>query len=145
MIEIKRVENSSELELNFQIRRQVFVDEMGMFAKDEYDQHDKERKCRYYLAYYNNIPVGAARWRESGSGYKIERMCVLKDHRGLGLGDAMTKKILVDIPKNLQLTLGCPTETMGFYEKYGFKSREKPYWESNVLYNHMKLYTDMKN
>ena len=69
-------------------------------------------------------------------------MCVLKDYRGKGVAKALMKKMMSDIPKNLQLTLGCPTELMVFYEKFGFRTRERPYWESNMMYEHMKYYID---
>ncbi len=142
MIEIKKVNNSEGLDHNYTIRHAVFVEELGMIKNDEYDRYDKENKCRYYVAYLDSIPVGASRWREGGSGYKFERMCVLKDFRGKGVGRALMEKMMSDIPKNLQLTLGCPTELMVFYEQFGFRTREKPYWESNIMYEHMKYYND---
>ncbi len=142
MIEIKKVDSSVDRENNFKIRHAVFVDELGMITNDEFDRYDKENKCRYYVAYLDDVPVGAARWREGGSGYKFERMCVLKEYRGQGVGQALMEKMMADIPKNLKLTLGCPTELMGFYEKFGFRTRQKPYWESNIMYEHMKFYTD---
>ena len=113
-----------------------------MIKNDEHDHYDKERKCRYYLAFLDNEPVGAARWREGGSGYKFERMCVLKEYRGKGIGTAILEKMMADIPKNLQLSLGCPNELLPFYEKFGFRTREKPYWESNIMYQSMKYYPD---
>ncbi|MDZ4757033.1 MAG: GNAT family N-acetyltransferase [Bacteroidota bacterium] len=145
MIEIKKVDSSADMENNFKIRNSVFVDELGMIPNDEHDHYDKERKCRYYIALYNNEPVGASRWREGGSGYKFERMCVLKDQRGKGIGAALLQKMMDDIPENLQLTLGCPTELIPFYEKFGFRKREKTYWESNVMYQHMKFYPEKTN
>ena len=42
MIEIKKVNNSEDLDHNYRIRHAVFVNELGMIKSDEHDRYDKE-------------------------------------------------------------------------------------------------------
>ncbi len=138
MILIKRVEDGKELEKHYAIRKAVFQDEQGVSEKDEYDKYDKARQCRNYVALWNNEVVGAARWRHSKAGHKLERICVLPEYRGNGIGKALVERLLEDMPKNLQIYLGSQDAVVPFYEQLGFRVKGDAYWEANILHRFMK-------
>ncbi len=138
MLLIKKVEDGKELEMHYAIRKAVFQVEQGVSDRDEYDKYDKARQCRTYIAYWNSEPVGAARWRQSKVGHKLERICVLPEYRGKGIGKALVAKLLEDMPKNLQIYLGSQDEAVTFYEQLGFRVKGDAYWEANILHRFMK-------
>lgn len=138
MILIRKVQGGKDLAMHCAIRKVVFQDEQGVSEREEYDKYDKSNQCRYYLAFWNEVPVGAARWRKSKAGQKIERICVLPEYRGNGIGKALIAKLLEDIPKNLQIYLGSQDQVVPFYEQLGFRVKGDAYWEANILHRFMK-------
>ena len=77
-----RITDLRDLDAAFTIREKVFVEGQGVPATLENDLHDRT-DARHYLAHANDgTPAGAARWRETDNGVKLERFAVLE--RGLG-------------------------------------------------------------
>jgi predicted GNAT family N-acyltransferase len=89
VITIKKIENKKDLKKAQEIRHEVFVIGQKVPVADEIDAY--ENKCHHYLAFYNNNPAGAARWRITENGVKLERFAVLKEFRGNGAGTAWWK------------------------------------------------------
>lgn len=120
----------------FEIRRKVFVDEQGVGRNDEYDQY--ETVAHHYLAYSNSLPVGAARWRETPGGIKLERFAVLKEYRNKGIGGMLLKKILRDTQKSGKtIYLHAQLAAVNFYEREGFKISGELFSEANI--QHYKM------
>ena len=71
------------------LRRVVFIEEQGVPEADEID--DKDDTAIHLLATENGTPVGSARLLIMGDTGKIGRVCVLKSHRGTGLGAAASE------------------------------------------------------
>lgn len=142
MVLVRKVDNADELKTHYSIRKAVFQDEQGVQEKDDVDKYDKVKACRYYLAFWNGTAIGAARWRLSKAGHKLERICVLKEYRGKGVGKALVNKLLEDVPKNIQIYLGAQDEAVPFYEQLGFRVKGNAYWEANILHRFMKYKPD---
>ncbi len=70
-----------ELAKALTIRKTVFVDEQHCPPELEYENDDKST---HFLATCNGEPCGAARWRKTQNGYKLERFAVLPNFRGKG-------------------------------------------------------------
>nr|GFD49624.1 hypothetical protein [Tanacetum cinerariifolium] len=52
---------------------------------------------RHYLARVDGQPAGAARWRPTANGVKLERFAVLDEFRNQGVGEALVKQVLADV------------------------------------------------
>ena len=75
-IEVKRVSTKEELEQVFAIRRIVFVDEQNCPPELEWEFEDESV---HFIGTVNAEPAGAARWRKTDKGYKLERFAVLRE------------------------------------------------------------------
>ena len=125
-------------ELGFQIRRKVFVDEQRVNRNDEYDHF--ETMAQHYLAFFSNQAVGAARWRETVNGIKLERFAVLKDFRNKGIGTLILKKIIRDTRNmNKTIYLHAQLSAVNFYKKEGFKVIGEIFSEANIQHYKMEL------
>lgn len=92
-----RITDLRDLDAAFTIREQVFVGEQGVPLDLEYDQHDR-RDARHYLARLaDGRPAGAARWRETSTGIKLERFAVLPEFRNNQVGAALLHAVLADV------------------------------------------------
>ncbi len=73
------------LEDCFYIRKKVFVEEQGVPEESEIDQYESE--SIHLIGYDNGQPVATARIRPiNETTVKIERVAVIKSHRGQGMG-----------------------------------------------------------
>jgi predicted GNAT family N-acyltransferase len=125
-------------DLGFQIRRKVFVDEQRVNRHDEYDHFEKT--AQHYLAFAEHQPVGAARWRETAHGIKLERFAVLKEYRNKGIGTMLLKKIIRDTHSmNRKIYLHAQLSAVNFYKKEGFKVVGEIFSEANIQHYKMEL------
>ena len=84
--ESRRISGGGDLTDAFGIRRDVFMDEQGVSAAEEFDGEDEE--AVHYVVYVDGYPAGTARLREPEDGVaKIERVAVRKPYRGNGIGN----------------------------------------------------------
>ena len=128
--------NQELFKLAFAIRQAVFVDEQGVPAALEYDEHEAE--ATHYLLYYNEAPVGAARWRKTEHGIKLERFAVLPEFRNKGLGDALVKKVLEDVvPTGLPVYLHSQLRACSLYQRHGFVIAGEKFTEAGL--EHYKM------
>ena len=125
-------------DLAFLIRRKVFVDEQRVSRHDEYDNFEKS--AMHYLAYIDEKPVGAARWRETNQGIKLERFAVLKEYRNRGIGSLLLKKILRDV-RHMQkkIYLHAQLPAVKFYEREGFRMEGEIFSEASIQHFKMQL------
>ena len=122
----------------FAIRQAVFVNEQGVPAELEYDGHEAE--ATHYLLYYNETPVGAARWRKTGHGIKLERFAVLPGYRNKGLGDALVKKVLEDVmPLHTPVYLHSQLPACNLYKRAGFVIVGEVFYEAGMAHYKMVL------
>jgi predicted GNAT family N-acyltransferase len=125
-------------DIAFQIRRKVFVDEQGVSRNDENDFF--EISARHYLAFCNQQAAGAARWRETNQGIKLERFAVLKEFRNKGIGALLLKKIIRDTKSyNKQIYLHAQLSAVNFYEREGFKLEGELFSEADIQHYKMVL------
>ena len=123
MIEIKIISEKEDIQKNFEIRHHVFHKEMGIHSTSEFDKYDKKNLCTYFLAIYKNKPCGAARTRIEENFIIVERVCVLKEFRGLGIGKEIIKTIVKENNIALNFSLFSPISSIIFFTQFGFKSK----------------------
>lgn len=103
------------------LRKAVFIVEQGISEAEEMD--DLDPVGIHLLATVNGIPAGTARLLIDGEIGKIGRICVLKAHRGTGLGAQIVEASidhLRTLPGVTKAKLGAQDHAIGFYEKLGF-------------------------
>ena len=142
MITIKKIDNKKDLATAQQIRHEVFVVGQNVPVEDEVDAF--ENSCSHYLAFFNNKPVGAARWRVTENGIKLERFSVIREFRGRGAGAALVEKVLKDVRnseegKGKSIYLHAQVEVVPFYRRYGVRKVGDMFDESGILHYKMVL------
>jgi predicted GNAT family N-acyltransferase len=122
MIEVRLAQTAKDVEQCLRLRWTVFVEEQGVRPSDELDAHDKSDAV-HALASLDGVPCGAGRVIFSAPGVaKIERMAVVDDVRGRGIGRALLV-FLEDEARRLgarRLTLSAQVRAREFYEKAGY-------------------------
>jgi len=137
--EVIRAAQEHELMQAFSIRRKVFVEEQNVSEEEEYDEF--EISSRHYLVLVDGHAAGTARWRETPNGYKLERFAVLPAYRNMGVGTALLKALLHDVPKNRTVYLHAQVPAMQLYERQGFKAVGELFYECNIPHFKMVLNT----
>ena len=141
MIKAVNVADPEDLAKVYSIREQVFVVEQQVPRDAEYDQF--EPTARHYLAELDGIPCGAARWRETEKGIKLERFAVLEPYRNKQVGAKLLQAVLDDI-KNVQASpciyLHAQLPAVNFYKRHGFKTEGDMFVECDIKHYKM-IYT----
>lgn len=133
---IKATDNESQ-EKVFAIRREVFVIEQECPPELEWEY---EEESNHFLAMVNQIPAGACRWRKTDKGYKLERFAVLKQFRGIGIGQFLVKTVLTDLPDDADYVyLHAQLAAIGLYEKFGFEKVGPQFEEAGIQHFKMVL------
>ncbi len=136
-ITIEPITNAEMLQNAFQIRRDVFVVEQNV---DEAEEYDQEEVSTHFLALYNEIPVGTARYRKTVNGIKLERFAILKPYRSMGVGSAILQFILNELKEyNGQIYLHAQLTAMGLYSKFGFESAGEQFEEAGIQHYQMNF------
>ncbi|MFV4882024.1 MULTISPECIES: GNAT family N-acetyltransferase [Bacillus] len=113
----------TEKQLNdaFFVRKVVFVKEQHVPEEEEIDQF--EDTSEHIVIYDGGQPVGAGRWRLKNGHGKLERICVMKSHRSLGVGaiimQALEKAAAAKGADSF--ILHAQTQAVPFYEKQGYR------------------------
>ncbi len=152
MTDIRVVETDRAYEDALSVRYRVFVDEQGVDPDTEVDDHEEE--ATHVVAYEGDDPVGVARLRGYDPGEheevptaereesvaKIERMAVLRSHRGQGVGRAILKHV-----ENRAREMGferawlhAQVRSAGFYEALGYNRIGAEFEEAGIPHVVMK-------
>ncbi|MEX8546148.1 MAG: GNAT family N-acetyltransferase [Mucilaginibacter sp.] len=136
-IEVKKASAQQDLEKVFAIRKEVFVYEQNCPPELEWEHEDESN---HFLATVNGEPAGAARWRKTANGYKPERFAVLKKFRGFGVGQALVKAVLADLPPGANyIYLHAQIQAVGLYEKFAFEKLGNEFEEAGIRHYKMVL------
>ncbi|WP_425636038.1 GNAT family N-acetyltransferase [Algoriphagus yeomjeoni] len=141
-LKVEKITRDDQLKAAFKIREQVFVVEQGVDPQAEYDEY--ESQCSHFLACMDDQPVGAARWRITPNGVKLERFAVLKDVRGQGVGQALVVAVLKDIEatpeaNGLKKYLHSQLSAVPLYSRFGFEKAGDIFEECNIMHYKMQL------
>jgi predicted GNAT family N-acyltransferase len=122
MIEIRVAQGPTDVEQCLRLRWTVFVEEQGVRPSDELDAHDRG-DALHALATLDRVPCAAGRLIFTGPGVaKIERMAVIDDVRGQGLGKALLAFLEGEARRRgaTTLMLFAQVQAQRFYEKAGY-------------------------
>lgn len=137
MVVAEIVSGSKGLEIQYEIRKKVFVEEQSVEIKLERDEYDF--KSDHVLVYEDNIPVGTGRLIIKDQVYLIGRIAVLKEYRGKKYGDLIVRKLVdhgfrhgakrIEVHSQLQV--------LEFYKTIGFIAFGHIYLESGIQHQSM--------
>ncbi|QCO55910.1 GNAT family N-acetyltransferase [Pseudorhodobacter turbinis] len=122
------------------LRRTVFIEEQGVSEAEEMDDLDGE--ATHLLATVSEVPAGSARLFVQGGTGKIGRVCVLREHRGTGLGAALIIAAVDQFratPGVEKVKLGAQCHAIAFYEKLGFAAFGPEYDDAGIPHRDMML------
>lgn len=111
------------------IRETVFIKEQGVTPEQEWDSDDAS--ATHFLAYEGEYPVGTARLLPNGC---IGRVSVLKDWRGLGIGELLMHAAVAEAERQglTEQTLTAQAHAAGFYERLGFNVISDEFIEAGI-------------
>lgn len=139
-VDVQKTNSKDQIQFALDIRYQVFVIGQNVPKEEEFDAFEKE--SFHYLASIDGAPCGAARWRFTENGVKLERFAVLEKYRGMGVGSALVERVLDDIgknssSKNKQLYLHAQLGAIKLYSNFGFKKIGSLFQECEI--DHYKM------
>ena len=136
MIEVITTQNITACQA---LRRAVFIHEQGVPVEDEVDGKDPE--ATHLLANLNGWPVGAARVLPLGDTAKIGRICVLRDHRGKGIGRAIIEACH-ETARGLgarRAILGAKVPALPFYERLNYRAYGEEFEDAGLPHRMMEI------
>jgi predicted GNAT family N-acyltransferase len=132
-------ENAADREAAFGVRRAVFVEEQGVSLAGEFDGLDAA--SQHLVAEQGGRIVGTLRWRAiDGACVKIERVAVLAEARGAGVGEAMMRFLLdrLDREPFRDSLLYAQTHVRSFYERLGYAAEGEPFDDEGIPHIRMR-------
>jgi predicted GNAT family N-acyltransferase len=137
LVKVNKVYAHDDLEKVFAIRREVFVGEQNCPPELEWEH---EEESNHFLATVDGVPAGASRWRKTDKGYKLERFAVLQKFRNNGVGQALVKAVLNDIPTDADyIYLHAQVQAVSLYEKFNFQKTGPEFEEAGIRHYKMVL------
>ncbi len=136
LIEVKKITDPADLEKVFAIRREVFVGEQNCPPELEWEHEDESV---HFLATVDGVAAGASRWRKTPKGYKLERFAVLKPFRNRGVGQALVKTVLNDLPASAHYVyMHAQIQAVTLYQRFGFAKVGGQFEEAGIQHFMMK-------
>jgi predicted GNAT family N-acyltransferase len=122
VVEVRLARTEAAIDTCLRLRWTVYVEEQGVRPSEEVDEHDRTDAV-HALALMDGVPCGTGRFIFEEPGLaKIQRMAVVDDVRGQGIGRALLQFLEVEARKRgaRSFTLGAQVQARPFYEKAGY-------------------------
>lgn len=123
------------------IRQEVFVEEQGVSAEEEWDLAD--RYCRHVVVYdasqADPQPAALATGRLLPNG-RIGRMAVRRSHRARGLGSWVLQRLMQEAQTLglAEVRLHAQLHALAFYERHGFVAEGPEFRECEIPHRTMR-------
>ncbi|HWL67616.1 MAG TPA: GNAT family N-acetyltransferase [Geminicoccus sp.] len=132
---VRFARDEADVAAALEVRCTVFCDEQGVALAEEIDGLDDQ--CRHLVATVVGRVVGTARLRAygpDGAVGKIERVALLKEARGLGLGQRLVRFAaqVLTAQGHATLLLNAQTYAQGFYARLGFRAEGEPFDDAGI-------------
>jgi predicted GNAT family N-acyltransferase len=136
----KRISSIEEMQKCFEIRKKVFIEGQNVPVNEEID--GKDGQSDHYLLYVAEVAVGTARVRYVDDIAKVERVAILDEYQGKGLGKKIMEAILLDVKecnRVASVKLSAQVYAIPFYEKLGFSLCSDEYIDAGIPHKDMRL------
>jgi predicted GNAT family N-acyltransferase len=123
---------------HFALRKTIFIEEQGVREDLEMDGLDDQ--ATLILAKMKAKPIGCARYRLLDHYVKVERVGVLQEFRGQGIGQAIMRFIEQEIASSspvLTIKLHAQDHAIPFYHHLGYQDIGEPFYEAGILHQAM--------
>ena len=140
LLDIRFTQNNKDMLSCLNLRRTVFIEEQNVPKNEEVDGDDPD--CDHILLTVSDIPVGAARLKYYNDFIKVQRVCVLKNYRGQGIGSKIINFIIRHVEKNdirSSIRLGSQIHALEFYKRLGFIEFGEEYLDAGILHKDMEF------
>ncbi|MDB2675913.1 GNAT family N-acetyltransferase [Amylibacter sp.] len=140
LLDIRFTQNNKDMLSCLDLRRTVFIEEQNVPENEEVDGDDPD--CDHILLTVSDIPVGAARLKYYNDFIKVQRVCVLKNYRGQGIGSKIINFIIRHVEKNdirSSVRLGSQIHALEFYKRLGFIEFGEEYLDAGILHKDMEF------
>ncbi len=138
---IKVVTTQKEIFENLKIRIEVFINEQQVNYIDEFDGLD-ELATLFVVYDGNENAIAASRIRLIENSYaKFERVAVLKEYRGYGVGRELIEAMESYIKNNTSIDtikLSSQVHALDFYRKLGYIDYGEMYLDCEIEHFDMK-------
>ena len=125
----------------FEIRYKVFVEEQKVPIEIEIDEYDKKDDVNHFLIVQNNQYVGTFRCLyENSETIHLQRLCILKEFRGLDLGQSALSFIEEYYKKKgiKKVILNAQISAIPFYEKSNYNIISDEFEEAGIIHKTME-------
>lgn len=121
------------------IREAVFIAEQAVPPELEWDADDAT--AVHFLALEGEYPMGTARLLPDGH---IGRVAVLKDWRGLKVGDKLIRAVITEAEERglKQQMLSAQVHARAFYERFGFEVVSGEFLDAGIPHVDMVRHTN---
>jgi predicted GNAT family N-acyltransferase len=142
MITVQPISAPADLAAALAIRHKVFVEGQGVPAEAENDEHDHTDAHHYLARAADGTACGAARWRLTAGGVKLERFAVLEEFRNQAVGAVLLGRVLDDVRvayPAATVYLNAQLRAIPFYERHGFRKVGDQFTECDIEHFKMEL------
>ena len=144
-ITVKIVSDEKGRQDAYSVRKKVFVEEQGVPLIMELDEYDED--AIHFVVYdEEENPIGAGRMRGLVNAHaKIERICILSEHRGKHLGNLIMNTLEEHgRQKSMKkLLLNAQSYAVPFYEKLGYIVTSPEFMDADMP--HRAMEKDLRN
>lgn len=142
-LRVRLAESAGDRDAAMRLRWTVFVEEQGVppsLERDEHDDPSRPDAAVQALAEVQGargawVPAGAGRfiWKAPGLA-KIQRMAVIDDARGRGVGLAVLRFLEEEARRRgaRAFTLGAQLTARGFYERAGYRAEGEVFLDAGI-------------
>jgi len=140
MIQVRLAESREDVATCLRLRWTVFVEEQGVRPSEELDGHDQSDAV-HALASLGGVACGAGRFVFVEPGVaKIQRMAVIDDVRGRGVGRALLAFLEEEARRRgaSRLVLWAQTHARKFYQKAGYAAEGPEFDDAGIRHISMQ-------
>jgi predicted GNAT family N-acyltransferase len=138
-LKIRLIKRKYELEAVFKIRKEVFV--KGQHVPESMDLDGLDNNSKQVIVLYQNKPIGCARIRFLDGKAKLERIAILSEYQGKGIGMELMNYLVKYCRRNRvnRVVMHSQYHATGFYEKCGFKTKGEKFMDAGIEHIEMEL------
>ncbi|MBI5223986.1 GNAT family N-acetyltransferase [Candidatus Micrarchaeota archaeon] len=140
---IRLIKSKSEFEQVLKIRHDTFVIGQKVPIELEVDGLDKE--AEHFILFFEGTPAGCARIRYLEDTAKLERIAILEQYRGKGLGKELMRFLIRHCRQKpiREIVMHAQYYLLEFYRSFGFVPVGERFDDVGIEHIEMRLKTRM--